>query len=377
MTLSQNELNYYGLVAIYFRDPEDNTRWYGRPCSGIILRSNGITSKVLTARHCVSQGGGAADLPVAPSMLRLNASLAPGFPSPNPPSGSVTPTSITVSPYSSGLSDTSQNWALINVPVDWRDRTSFRLGIWLGGPARTSNQVDLVLGYGMNGTDFDCHINDSGRNSYSPGVARRGGVIPRTAFEANDDYRTWSYTLDGLATTQRPRCGDDGGPDFVEQYFNDEIYDTTLMGVRSYQVGHDRYSKSAGISLWLQEALNGTYLQPLGGGTKNLYRALNTTTVSLTTSNATPWFYDWKTGSISDRSQADIGTTYCLDVSGSTVDAKVCNGSSAQKWELYPNTRIKNAASGRCLTAPTSGSTATVATCGSATTQAWHFHAQL
>src|SRR5262245_29968008 len=44
----------WALVAVYHPPKSGTATWFGRPCGGVILRSENGVSAVLTARHCVT-----------------------------------------------------------------------------------------------------------------------------------------------------------------------------------------------------------------------------------------------------------------------------------------------------------------------------------
>src|SRR6188472_2395775 len=89
--MSATDVQNAGLVAIYHPHLPQFT-FFPRPCSGVIIRSFappltsvGVISLVLTARHCVTVGGGIQGTLAAGNQLRLIPSTNPGPALPNPP----------------------------------------------------------------------------------------------------------------------------------------------------------------------------------------------------------------------------------------------------------------------------------------------------
>jgi hypothetical protein len=374
VALSQGELTHYGLVAIYHPDDPGKQQFFPRPCSGTIIASASGRSTVLTARHCVTTDG-TVNGPIAPvSAFRLIASLTPGPANPNPPAGTVIPTDVTAQPITLGApSDASQDLAVLHVNVDWSANVAARLGMWVGGATGSYSGVDVSLGYGINVVDSSCSTD---RSIVGAGVARRGGVFTRVTTVIDQVSGSWqSVNAQPNGIGQAIACGDSGGPDFVDMQFDDNASMEVLVGVHSR--GDQTMSRSAGPSAWLQSALGGLALGPLGT-TARLSRPLNSHTVSLTSSSTTFWLYNWNTHQIFDPSQEDVDQDWCLDLSGTTLTANLCSAAATQKWFIDPTLRVRNSSTtGKCLTAPASGSTVSVANCVDLPNrQGWYFRAQ-
>jgi hypothetical protein len=249
-----------------------------------------------------------------------------------------------------------------------------RLGIWVGGPTLAYPGIDTAFGYGINVADWNC---DADRSIVGAGIARRTQGFTRTSAFSDTASISWygSYAQPSSANGT-VICGDSGGPDFVTSEFDDNASIDQLVGVHS--TGSSTDLDSAGPSFWLQTTLGGTLLGVMGTAS-TLSRPLNQHTVSLQASSTTTWIYNWNTAQIYDPSQEDVDQDWCLDLSGSTVTANLCNSTkTSQHWYPDSMTRIRNGSTtGKCMTAPTSGSTITVATCADLPTrQGWYFRVQ-
>ena len=373
--LTTADVNFYGLVAVYHPDGDGLTTWFPRPCGGTILSSiNGI-STVLTARHCVTTNNDIDGVVAPASSFRLLPTATPGPANPNPPAGTVTPTQVLAPVFNSASPASEQDLALLVVSADWSTHVLARGGIWLAGPANAYHGVDYALGYGINTPDWNCYTD---RSIVGAGVARMGLGFTDTSLVSTDASRIWQYSFtQPNGGSQAVICGDSGGPDFVDMYFDDDVFDTTLVGVHS--TGSTTAGGSAGMSLWLQQALGGLPLGMHNGVKHNLYRALNSHTVSVSSTNYTRWLYDYVTHTVYDPSQEDVDEDWCLDANGSSnVVANLCSGAASQKWYPTTNLQLRNASlTGKCLSLPSSGTTPKVVTCSdSPGTQAWQFHAQ-
>jgi hypothetical protein len=381
--LSQFEVNFYGLVALYHPSHGGGGGFAARPCSAAILNSTGGRSIVLTARHCVTTDGSTSGPLVAANTLRLSPKASPG--AAGPPSDAVTPRAVFADAYYPDCFEYAQDSALIYVDADWSANVASRLGVWLGGPDRSGTAVDEAMGYGWNIVPdiWDCAANPSGE--YGAGTARASMSFQRSApygFRCTSVLQ-WFYGFpEPNAANNRIMCGDSGGPDFVDMVFSEGYSVEHLLGVHSGMNLSVAYS--AGIGLPIQQALGGMFLSPLKTGhTFNLSRAPSSHLVRLVSNSGgagTTWIYNWATQHIYDPSQEDIDQDWCLELVPTTkrVTATLCSGASTQKWYLDPTLRIRSqSATGLCLTAPTGEVFLTVSTCADLPErQGWVFHPQ-
>ena len=381
VTVTQGQLDYYGIVALYHPDYQGVQQFWPRPCTSKILYARPTAAAVLTARHCVTTNGQPDGTVAAPSQLALIHSINPGPANPNLPSGTIPATAITAFPIGLTTVTSAQDMAIVYVGANnWPSMATGRVGLWVGGPVLAYPGIDLAFGYGIDVADWSC---DTDRSIVGAGTARWTEGFTRLSYfidTAQDDnaFLPWyGHYAQPDSVNGTLICGDSGGPDFVTSEFDDNASIDQLVGVHSEATSTTL--DSAGPDLWLQTTLGGTMLG-LMGTASSLSRPLNKHTISLQASTLTRWIYNTNTAQIYDPSQEDINQDWCLDLSGSTVVANLCDPTrTSQRWYPDPMTRVRseNSTTGKCLTAPTSGSTISVATCADLPTrQGWYFRVQ-
>lgn len=205
VNLSASELNASGLVAVYHPKLPDFPNFFPRPCSGVIVRSEGGLSTVLTARHCVTTNGAWNGTLVDPSALRLSPTLSPGPALPNPPPDAVT--AFYVTDKQGNLEDV----AVVFVPADWSSIANNRIGLYVGDPHNLVSQQFTGYGYGINVADGSCNTDNS---TAGAGVARSGAFFTVTNGYLEGDGQPSEYAHTAVSTGgQAIYCGDSGGPD--------------------------------------------------------------------------------------------------------------------------------------------------------------------
>lgn len=343
--LSQSELDASGLVAVYHPHPPEFPDFYPRPCSGVIVRSSGGLSMVLTARHCVTTDGDDDGPLVNAFQLRLSRTLRPLAAPPGPPPDAVTPTFIF------DKMGARMDIAAVFVVADWQAVADQRMGLYVGDPRSLQSQRFTAYGYGINEYDAGCGVTHS---TFGAGIARSGSDFTVTTGRIFFGGQPASYEYSPISTNgQVTMCGDSGGPDELINGAG-----RLLLGVHSSGVSLDIDSTSTPFDFSMQELLGGLYL---GNRMANPDSMLgenpsthNVQMVARDSEQRTTVTYDVPTKRIQMNGR-------CLSaVSGFIIPPPAwlaaCNASDpAQMWTVYPNGQIANPRTGKCLTNGSSG----------------------
>jgi hypothetical protein len=362
-TLTSGQLTTYGLVALYHRDGP-SAPWFTRPCSAVILRSSGGVSKVLTARHCVTVGGAIDGTPVFPSDLRLIPAVSPGIANPNPPSGTVTPASITLM-TTSGTSQSYHDMAIVTVNVDWSSRVASKQGILVRNPSTMAGDDEplLAFGYGLSIDDQQCFGDPA--HTTGAGTARFGGPFEPSSGSIAGSGATYVYP--NLSPTgQKVICGDSGGPD-IGWLGDDDFTWAHVVGVHS--AGTTNMTNTA-TGKWLQDQLGGVYLSSYWDRTKNVAANGTTGLQILPASSGIQLKYYADTQQI-----IAVSANKCLT---SSLTLATCSTSTSQKW-TGSNQRLGAVSGGGCLTHAGTGTLALQACSSTAEMsqrQMWAWHPQ-
>ncbi len=245
MDLSASELAASGLVAIYHPKEPIYPSFHPRPCSGVIVRSEGGLSTVITARHCVTTdstiGGQLAD----GAALRFSPTLTPGPALPDPPPDAVS--GWFVVDRFGDLADI----AMVYVFADWSSIANHRIGLYVGDAHNLLSQSVTAYGYGIYVADGDCGTNYS---TVGAGVARSGAYFPIVSATTNPAQ--YGYT-NVSSNGQSVYCGDSGGPDEIVGGQG-----RVLLGVHSSGASMLIPAYSTAIDIGMQNTLGGLYLRP-------------------------------------------------------------------------------------------------------------------
>jgi hypothetical protein len=350
ITVSENEAAQRGLVAIYHpKLPEFAIQ--PRPCSGVIVRSSGGQSIVLTARHCVTLDGLTGGVVASPSQIRFVPGASPGrarcpwpqtsCPNPTPPASSIAASAIVdFGP--------DRDIVVVTVPADWSSIANNRLGLYIGRTDALMNRQLSAYGYGINNLVTNC--NDLPWSVSGAGTARVGTfVINEVSSGANPiQYR---YAIPNLQD-QRIMCGDSGGPDQADLWGNWRY----ILGIHSSGISFS--AKSIAFDLPVQQAMGGVFLsvRKIGSASvpelKNVAVGAGGKILMAPSANAqvAAVMYD-----VPNRRILFGGS--CM---GARLNAQgqnepfvtMCNASDPQQqWLFDPSTEIRNLGIGQCMTA--------------------------
>lgn len=246
--LSASELNASGLVALYHPQLPGFPNFFPRPCSAVIVRSEGGMSTVLTARHCVTTDNTVGGTLVDPSALRLTPTLSPGPALPDPPPDAVT--AFYVMDKEGSLEDV----AVVFVLAEWSSIANNRIGLFVGDPHNLVSQQFTAYGYGINVADGGCGVDYS---TVGAGVARSGAYFTVTDGYLDGNSQPTEYAHTALSTNgQAVYCGDSGGPDEMVGGQG-----RVLLGVHSSGATTEGPVYSTAFDLGLQHSL-GLHLRP-------------------------------------------------------------------------------------------------------------------
>jgi hypothetical protein len=365
--LTETQARTYALAAVFSRAGAGQA-WWPRPCSGVILRSSGGVSDVLTARHCITVDGSINGTPLAVSNLRVMAGADVRMSNGNPPAGALTPTFVEAMRTTIGTID-HHDMALIRVNADWSNRVTARQGILVRNPSTLADDEEplLAFGYGIT-VAADCN---SPSVTTGAGIARFGGPFIPLSGNVSGQGAMYTY-LDDSPTHQATSCGDSGGPD-IGWLGSDDFTWPHVVGVHSGNLGTNEICTATGY--WLQLALNGVYLSSYLERTKNvaLLGTNQLQVLAASSSSAVIMRYDPFTKQI-----LVIGSSSarCLTSSLTLVS---CTGAATERWTISRSQRIVSDAALLCLThSGTSG--IALQTCGSsadtAQRQMWAWHPQ-
>jgi hypothetical protein len=367
-----------GMVAVYDREDAPNTAlWFARPCSGTVVYSSGTSSWVLTARHCLTTDGSitGALLPAGDFKLLSGTNPGPALPSPTPtsplepPAAAITANFLVAAPVTAGQ---QLDLALLRVPADWSAIVS-ALPL-LMSPVSAVNGLALnITGYGVSDNDTNCQSDD---DSSGAGVARfASGFTVNTASSFASGGGTFGYLDSSKPAGARAMCGDSGGADYAGWPKSDPRVNT-LLGVHSTAIvnGTGNVMDTSSGS-WVSEELDGLYLFQWAGGNVRWDSSFNLT---LTTGSSGPFFiYDELRRTVS----VDFGDSAMCLQKRSSSDAHAilatCNGSTAQKWQVTADNRIRNPSTNTCLQA--NGTSIVVSACVAGSTssasrlQTWYW----
>jgi hypothetical protein len=375
--LTAAEAQSFGAVAIYHSSP--GMTWFPRPCSGVVVKSSGTHSWVVTARHCVTvdntiAGDTVAGGAIAPvSSFQLIRGAAPGIANPNPPAGGVqpawAPTGMPVD-LGTGNVQTSRDMAIIVVTADWRDTANDnKEALWVHDISLLINGPITSIGYGISNNDQNCHLPTS---TFGAGTARKANFfIDGTVADNPGGLYVWDQSgVNG----PKVMCGDSGGPDFVD-----------LLGVRYFLGVHstgvaDRASSAFG-GKWLSETVGGTVLTSDGFPGLDMQVGWDGTNPTMVTGGAsTNVTYDVN----SPFSWIKAAGNKCLQAAGGVgtkATFQPCNYQmAAQKWAYGGGRMLQNFSTGLCMTVSTalfSPKALNMTTCnGNDLKQRWAFRFQ-
>jgi hypothetical protein len=380
--LSAAEVNQAGLVAIYHPWEPEFPNFTFRPCSGVIVRSAGGQSVVLTARHCVTHDSSVGGNIVAPSRLRLLPTPNPGIArcpvfggtacsNPAAPNGSVPASAVRDFPGQGDI-------AMITVQADWSAIANNRLGLYVGAAEALNGRPTTVYGYGVD-TLAACNGPDLKRVVTGAGTARSGNfnVLGGLSLGGNPFGFTYNNTN---PQEQRVMCGDSGGPHHAILWGNWRY----VLGVTSTGVTITNPTpQGVAISREVQEALGGVFLSVRKIGTVSVPETKNVAVgaggkISMAPAanvQVAPVVYDVATRRI-------LFGTQCLGV---RVNAQgqnepfvtTCNANDTwQRWFFDWSTEMANQGTGQCMTAFSDSNVALAACNVYDDRQRWLFHAQ-
>lgn len=338
VNLTASELNASGLVAIYHPRPPDFPNFYPRPCSGVIVRSVGGRSTVLTARHCVTTNGSISGPLVDPSVLRLTPTLSPGPALPDPPPDAVTPS------YVMDKMDALQDIAVVFVPADWSSIANNRLGLYVGDPDRLISQQFTAYGYGISEPDPYC---GSTHNTVGAGIASSGAFFTVTEGHLTNGQPA-EYAHTALSTAgQALYCGDSGGPDELVNAAG-----RVVLGVHSTGATTSGPVYSTAFDLGLQNRLSGLFLRPGNAGPEAMLgedpATGNVVMIPQGGEPLTTLVYDSSTKQLwlNGRCVSAISSFWPPSIAWLAT----CNTSQpTQLWNVNPNGQIVNPITGKCL----------------------------
>jgi hypothetical protein len=375
ISITQTELDDSGLVAIYHPKDPSFPSFYPRPCSGVIVSSDGGLTTILTARHCVTTDNSVGGTLVDPSRLRLVRTLNPGPANPNPPAG--------ITPYLVMDKQGPQNdVAVVFASVDWTSIGDKRIGLYVGDPHTLVGTQFTAYGYGINVADGSCGVDNT---SSGAGTARSGAAFTVTA-GANWAGSGQPASYDHNATStggQALYCGDSGGPDELILTGAGRM----ILGVHSTGSSTINDVSSTPFDFHLQNAVGGLYLTPSSQRNSDVMVGVDSATnvlkmVGRTNPDQVTFAYDVPT------KRLWIGAWACASAANGSpapaARAAECSSTDpTQQWEVRTSGQLFNAASGKCLTAGTSslalGPCVTRDFFGRITipaTTMWLFHAQ-
>jgi len=339
--LGASELSAAGLVAIYHPKEPLYPSFHPRPCGGVIVRSEGGLSTVLTARHCVTTdstiGGQLAD----GSALRFSPTLTPGPALPDPPPDAVSGWFVV------DRFGTLADIALVYVFADWSSIANHRIGLYVGDPHHLLSQSIIAYGYGINVADGNC---GSDYSTVGAGTARSGAYFP--IVEAYTDPAEYGYT-NVSSNGQSIYCGDSGGPDEIVGGQG-----RVLLGVHSSGASTLIPAYSTAIDIGMQNTLGGLYLRPASVPADSALAedpsTGNVQIVSAGNPQMTTVSYDpaSKLLNMNGRCVSAVSSLWPPSI----AHLLECNTADAsQLWSVNPNGQIVNPQTGKCLAVSSSG----------------------
>jgi hypothetical protein len=362
--MTADQVNTWGLIGIYHFETASNS-WFPRPCSGVVLRSMGSFSWVLTARHCLTVdheiGGDINDY----SNIRLisGAQLPILSPGQEPPLTAISPSSV-IAMSASDDGDYSHDMALVTIGITLPGLVSYPKGLWVGDPASLTGRQFNAFGYGVSDPNLVCY--NPPYPSDTAGVARVGGLFTVSSGISNSPGGLYNYT-NWSTFDQYVDCGDSGGPDIAPYGTDDSPYDQ-IIGVHSTGAIPNATVQSAVVTRWVQDQMGGIFLyndaQQMVSITNN---AINF--VPFGDAAAASIIYDSSTMQIT----AD---GLCLGLVGGTPVTETCDvNDPTQQWNVVWNRWITNASNNLCLTA-VSPTNVTVQSCDGTSNAYWTFMTQ-
>ena len=340
-SITSTELDQSGLVAIYHPKLPSFPNFYPRPCSGVIVTSNGGLTTILTARHCVTTDNSPFGTLVNASQLRLMRTLSPGAANPNPPAGAITPSLVI-----DKVGD-SNDVAVVYAQVDWTSVGDNRIGLYVGDPRSLVGLSFTAYGYGINVADGSCGKDN---NSSGAGVARSGASFTVTSGAVWQDGEPNSYKFGASVSSGAALyCGDSGGPD--ELSF--PAAGRTVLGVHQEGATTVGEVASTAFDFGVQNRIGGLYLTPASQRTSDVMVGVDSSTAVLkmvgrTSFEQTTVAYDVPTKLLWISGYA------CASASNASPTARAvdCNAAdTSQQWDVRINGQLYNAAAGKCLTA--------------------------
>jgi hypothetical protein len=372
-TMTEPQMRGTGLAALYHFDPIQG-RWFKRPCSATIIYSVGGSSLVMTARHCVTDDTEVTGNPLPASSVKILPAISAGLADPNPPVDAVTAASIFTHPSRVGVAGTNWDLAFVRVNADWSSRVSLRLGFYLGTPMSLPNTSIWAYGYGINVNDWSCQTTgDTVTNG--AGIARISSPFTITFGNRVGDGGAYRHGNSNGAD-QKVICGDSGGPDIAAFGASGTIW-YHLTGVHSGATASESLSTVVS-ALYAQNFLGGLLLSPLTAPTTVVGQQGNFA-IGVTAGSSQQKRFVYRQDNRQIRTSSSTSST-CFG-RGTRSDGTIggvfasCTIATAQQWELAPDLRIRNVASGECLTYA-AGGRLDLATCGTAVAQRFVFHVQ-
>jgi hypothetical protein len=373
--VSPQDASYWGMVAIYHRLANASGSagpWFGRPCSGMIFAHQGNESIIITARHCVTVDGEVDGVLAPTGWISVASGNAPGRPNPNPPSAAKHPIFIDGMPITQA--DTlDRDAAILYVYAPTWAGMANRKAVLMVPPA--AGLPFTAYGYGLNDRDNACYNNTN--YNLSSGVLRRGEFVSKGGIsDGQGGFFTFDYTSSGPSII----CGDSGGPDLGNVWFN--MNWTAFYGLHDGDSTEVRITTSAVPGPWMSQEIGGLYLSPLSSTGQNLNRRADNVMYLDSTAVGTPLIYDADAQTITQQTASGFD---CLDWDDS-IGAFVltgCNESRPfQRWEVTTTGYIRNPTSGQCIRHMADGSVRTSLCPAASASQAersrftWAWHAQ-
>ncbi len=370
---TENGINSNGVVAVYMRTADSpSAPWYDHPCTGVVLNPSATDNYlVLTARHCVTAGGG-TDNPVVlhPYGIKVSAALKPGK---QPPANAADACEIRATPSPNngylGLAYTL-DMAIVRVCAPIPSLSATATPLFAGSAGGLIGEGGVVAyGYGYT-SDGDYGI-----------LRRSQGHVVDEGFSGGStgyDYQDIHFTRGDNDTFTVN--GDSGGP----------TYWLGRNGGLKTQIGvHSSYdNREAAVSRvttqWIGSVLQRFYIRPQEAMTRALSRSGDQVGASVNaaaTSGIAPadlhvrqWLlFDFPTRHI----YAPLAYfPICLRrKSDNTLDMAACSTSTSQKWWPTADNMLQDGSETSCL--KRSGtSSVVVAPCSTTDlSQKWYFDA--
>ena len=341
--------------------------WWPRPCSGTVIKKDGSTNWVLTARHCVTVDGKINTTLNAPTNLKLTSRLAPGTiptnenangvdPQGGPPSYTVPAAQIVAAGTPAHKDDYGQDIAIVKVIGDLQPSQSPQpYPIYANNSSPWVNRPLTGYGYGRS-VPGHCW----GHNGSGAGILRTVSGFSIEATGTNWVEHTSSNLIGG----------DSGGPVVTNVPGQFE----RLVGVNSTGT-----TAAGGPNLlaWIQSKLGHLYLiahdrfglSVVGSQGLDNSPVANNYTVNTSTNTWVTYDSTTKQIKINGRCAQDMGA----DV---LVRLQPCSSAlNAQKWTVAHEGQLRNPSSGRCWATIAGSSGVFAMGCGTTNDRKFYFTA--